>query len=246
MKFTLVSTLFLLASPISVLAAIGDSCSHSWGKGTCKKSSDCGTSGFTVSGACPNDPSSVLCCIKKSCSPPAGTGYCENTSAGCSGGSFYSGYCPGDSSIKCCVKSTSGGGGTGSGAGILAKAKTQTGLPYVWGGGGCSGPSGGGFDCSGLTQYAICQWSKANGKQITIPRVSRDQYHYGTRVAVANRKVGDLVFYGSPDCNTRSNIYHVAIFAGDGKMFEAQKTGTKLGLYTFRTANLCPYAVRHW
>src|SRR5690606_22206034 len=31
------------------------------------------------------------------------------------------------------------------------------GLPYIWGGGGAGGPSGGGFDCSGLTQYAIAQ-----------------------------------------------------------------------------------------
>lgn len=28
---------------------------------------------------------------------------------------------------------------------------------YVWGGGGARGPSGGGFDCSGLTQYAYHQ-----------------------------------------------------------------------------------------
>lgn len=98
-------------------------------------------SGFTVVGACPNDPASVRCCIKKSCSTSSGSGTCLNTSSGCSGGSFISGACPGGSDIKCCVKSTSSGGFTG--AQVLAKAKTQAGVAYSWGGGGCAGKSKG-------------------------------------------------------------------------------------------------------
>jgi cell wall-associated NlpC family hydrolase len=37
-----------------------------------------------------------------------------------------------------------------SGSGIVAAAEKEKGLPYVWGGGGCKGPSKGGFDCSGM------------------------------------------------------------------------------------------------
>ncbi|MDN5744983.1 MAG: peptidoglycan DD-metalloendopeptidase family protein, partial [Nocardioidaceae bacterium] len=38
---------------------------------------------------------------------------------------------------------------------ILAAARTGFGLPYVWGGGNTDGPTGGGYDCSGLTQFAV-------------------------------------------------------------------------------------------
>jgi len=44
----------------------------------------------------------------------------------------------------------------------------------VWGGGGCGGPSGGGFDCSGLTQYALCK--SGHGE---IPRTAQTQYQSG-------------------------------------------------------------------
>ena len=36
-----------------------------------------------------------------------------------------------------------------SGPGIVAAAVKKEGLPYVCGGGGCKGPTKGGFDCSG-------------------------------------------------------------------------------------------------
>ena len=32
----------------------------------------------------------------------------------------------------------------------------------VWGGGSCSGPTSGGFDCSGLVSYAVCQVTGRN------------------------------------------------------------------------------------
>ncbi|TGZ77022.1 hypothetical protein EX30DRAFT_375028 [Ascodesmis nigricans] len=137
-----------------------------------------------------------------------------------------------------------------SGAGIVSKAKSQSGLPYSWGGGGCGGKSRGrtgvGFDCSGLTQYAVCAWSKANGKKITIPRVTGDQYNYGKKVLLKNKKAGDLLFWGKPDCSKRANVYHTAVYAGDGKMVAAKRTGTNVGTFKLETANLCPYVVRHW
>lgn len=40
--------------------------------------------------------------------------------------------------------------GKASGKDVVAAAVAKEGITYVYGGGGCKGPSGGGFDCSGL------------------------------------------------------------------------------------------------
>lgn len=53
------------------------------------------------------------------------------------------------------------------GPGIVKAADSQIGIDYVYGGGGCKGPSKGGYDCSGLTQYSVC---KAQGKTIRACR----------------------------------------------------------------------------
>lgn len=55
---------------------------------------------------------------------------------------------------------------------ILATAMTAKGIPYAWGGGSCSGPTGDqppyeygdvGYDCSGLVCWAVC---KATGRDL--------------------------------------------------------------------------------
>ncbi len=139
----------------------GSACSTPDGHGTCQLTSDCTSQGFNLAGPlpgyCPYDPDDVQCCVKKTCSTASGSGICLNTGDGCSGGSFVAGACPGDSSIQCCV---AGGGGApapsptppstgGGGSAVVSAAVKEEGLPYVWGGGGCAGPSQGGFDCSG-------------------------------------------------------------------------------------------------
>ena len=95
-------------------------------------------------------------------------------------------------SNQCCVRGSAGGGGgpSSGGSGIVSAAQREEGLPYVWGGGGCSGPSGGGFDCSGLTQYSVC---KAVGK--TIPRTAQTQYSssMGKHLPRASAQPGDMV-----------------------------------------------------
>ncbi|CCX05901.1 hypothetical protein FPQ18DRAFT_133120 [Pyronema domesticum] len=247
-------TFIFAAFPVLALAAIGDTCTHSLGTGTCKLTTSC--AGYTVSGACPNDPSNVKCCTIKSCSTSAGTGTCKNTSTACSG-TYYSGACPGDSSIQCCVAGSTPPPSGNTGAAVLAAAKTQTGVPYSWGGGNCNGKSLGieqgantvGFDCSGLTQYAVCQ---ATGKSVVIPRTTRGQYAVGKRIPLAQRQIGDLIYYATGgDCSCSNGycaaLYHTAIWAGNNQMFEAQKTGTTLGLHTYRTGtDICPYVIRHW
>ncbi|MEU5843451.1 NlpC/P60 family protein [Rhodococcus sp. NPDC047139] len=109
-----------------------------------------------------------------------------------------------------------GGGSSDLGNRIVDLAFKYLGLPYVWGGGNISGPSGGGFDCSGLTSYAVFG---ATG--ITLPRTSETQWHVGTEVPLHAARPGDLLFgnwqAGGPG--------HVAIYIGGGQMVHAPTTG---------------------
>ncbi|MCF3961125.1 C40 family peptidase [Streptomyces fuscigenes] len=89
----------------------------------------------------------------------------------------------------------------------LAFARAQIGKPYVW---GATGP--GSFDCSGLTQAA---WKAAG---VDLPRTTYDQVNAGTRVATADLRPGDLVFFFS-------DISHVGMYIGDGMMIHAPKPG---------------------
>lgn len=90
---------------------------------------------------------------------------------------------------------------------IVAQARRALGLPYIWGGGGAHGPSGGGFDCSGLTQFAVAQ---ATGGQVILPRTTYGQIHSGQPVDLAHARPGDLVFSNF----SRRGPEHVQIFAG--------------------------------
>ncbi|MEU6920689.1 NlpC/P60 family protein [Streptomyces sp. NPDC046631] len=115
----------------------------------------------------------------------------------------------------------SGGTGTGTGTGsdsgattkagqVLAFARAQIGKPYVW---GATGPAS--YDCSGLTQAA---WKSAG---VNIPRTTWDQVKIGTRVATADLRPGDLVFF-------YDDISHVGIYKGDGMMIHAPKPGANV------------------
>ncbi|MEV7854855.1 NlpC/P60 family protein [Streptomyces sp. NPDC088183] len=115
----------------------------------------------------------------------------------------------------------SGGTGTGTGTGsdsgattkagqVLAFARAQIGKPYVW---GATGPAS--YDCSGLTQAA---WKSAG---VDIPRTTWDQVKIGTRVATADLRPGDLVFF-------YDDISHVGIYKGDGMMIHAPKPGANV------------------
>jgi cell wall-associated NlpC family hydrolase len=95
-------------------------------------------------------------------------------------------------------------------------ASLQAGKPYVYGG---SGPNS--FDCSGLTQYVYKQLGR------NLPRTAEAQYEATPRVSQFNKQIGDLIFFGSP-----GNIYHMGIYAGDGKMWVAPRTGQNVQLQT--------------
>ncbi|WP_308014824.1 C40 family peptidase [Nocardia coffeae] len=96
------------------------------------------------------------------------------------------------------------------GAAVVAAAQRWIGTPYVWAGGDVTGPTGGGFDCSGLTLYAVYQ---ASGGRIRLPHYT--QYQQDSRqarpVSFADRQPGDLIFFTKPG---ESASHHVAIYLG--------------------------------
>ncbi|WP_206737004.1 C40 family peptidase [Streptomyces sp. GZWMJZ-114] len=121
------------------------------------------------------------------------------------------------------VTNSGGGGNTGgggatqagySGGGIVGVARSALGTPYVWGGGNAQGATKGGFDCSGLAQYAY-----AKGAGISIPRTTGPQQAKASRISESQAVAGDLVFFGMP-------AYHVGIYLGGGRMIHAPHTGT--------------------
>jgi cell wall-associated NlpC family hydrolase len=95
---------------------------------------------------------------------------------------------------------------------VLSWAKKQKGKPYVY---GADGP--GSFDCSGFVQYVY----KKAGKK--IGRTSGAQLS-GKSIAKGDKKPGDILIFVRG-----GSAYHSAIYAGDGKMWEAQRTGTTVG-----------------
>lgn len=102
---------------------------------------------------------------------------------------------------------------------LIAAAAKEIGTPYVWGGGSFTGPTGGGFDCSGLVLYAAYQ---ASGGRVRLPHYTGDQIHLGQPVAWDDKQPGDLIFFTYPGATAP---HHVAVYVGDGKILQAPRTG---------------------
>lgn len=131
---------------------------------------------------------------------------------------------------------------------VIARATSQVGVPYAWGGGDANGPTQGirdggvadshgdynkvGFDCSGLVLYAFA------GVGISLPHYTGYQYQKGEKISTSDIERGDLIFYGP------SGNQHVAIYLGDGTMVEAPQSGQNVSITPVRQAGMAPYAVR--
>ncbi|MFI1265440.1 MULTISPECIES: C40 family peptidase [Streptomyces] len=99
---------------------------------------------------------------------------------------------------------------------IVQAAYSQLGVPYVWGGGTINGKSGGGFDCSGLTSYAVYQ---GTGHKVALPRTSQEQRHVGSSVPRNEMRPGDLIVFN------KDNWGHVGVYAGSNRMIDAPRPG---------------------
>jgi cell wall-associated NlpC family hydrolase len=116
------------------------------------------------------------------------------------------------------------------GQNVIAAAMRWLGTPYAWGGGNTGGPTNGisdgggaadangdtgkvGFDCSGLTLYAVFQ---ASGGAISLDHYTGDtstpgQLYdpRGQDIPEGQKQPGDLIYFGSG-----GNTHHVGIYYG--------------------------------
>jgi cell wall-associated NlpC family hydrolase len=102
---------------------------------------------------------------------------------------------------------------------VIKRAAAQRGKPYRW---GAAGPRA--FDCSGLVTYVM------KGVGVKLPRTSSAMSKKVKGVAKAHKRKGDLVFFVS-----HGRVYHVAIYAGNGKIWHSPGSGrsvTKAKLWT--------------
>jgi len=90
---------------------------------------------------------------------------------------------------------------------IISLGQKYLGVKYRFG-----APSGStsAFDCSSFTQYIYGKYG------VKLPRVSSSQATKGYRVAKANLKRGDLVFFTTS--RTGKKIGHVGVYVGNNKM----------------------------
>lgn len=102
-------------------------------------------------------------------------------------------------------------------AAVVAAAEAQIGWPYVWGG---ESRAEGGFDCSGLVDYAY----GAAGVSLPGRPTAADLWHMSRHVTAAELAPGDLVFLGA-DTN---QPYHVGMYVGGGMTVVAPHTGAEV------------------
>lgn len=133
--------------------------------------------------------------------------------------SYGSGQIPGGNVYASTNAASGGSGSTNFGSALrsrlIAKVASQKGVDYQWGG---ESPKTG-FDCSGLVQWAYGKLG------IKMPRVSGQQAKMGKRAPISKLRPGDLVAHPG----------HIAVYAGNGMMWEAPHTGAQVRLVRVRS-----------
>lgn len=95
-----------------------------------------------------------------------------------------------------------------SGQSVVKTARSAIGTPYVPG-----GRNPGGFDCSGLVQWAY------QSVGVKLPRTAREQSVIGQRITrVEDMRAGDIVAFRHP-----RRGYHTGIYVGDGKFVHSPR-----------------------
>jgi cell wall-associated NlpC family hydrolase len=112
---------------------------------------------------------------------------------------------------------------------VIARAMSQRGVPYSWGGGNAAGASRGidsgagtvGFDCSGLVAHVLREGGglRVKGSAADLGRMSRP-------IDTTNVQPGDLVFFNT----LGARHSHVGVYVGDGRFVHASnpRTGVRI------------------
>jgi cell wall-associated NlpC family hydrolase len=94
---------------------------------------------------------------------------------------------------------------------VISEAAKHRGAPYRY---GATGPSA--FDCSGFTRYVFSRFGKS------LPHNAAGQRSATQAVSRSSMRIGDLVFLDGAG--------HVGIYAGNGNMWDAPRTGETVTL----------------
>ena len=111
---------------------------------------------------------------------------------------------------------------------VLRVAASREGAPYQY---GAAGPWR--FDCSGYTMWVFAKIGKR------LPHSSAMQSSVVRHVRAADRQRGDLVFFSSG-----GHVYHVAIYAGLGRIWHAPRSGERVHRERLWTTNVSYGRVR--
>ncbi len=100
---------------------------------------------------------------------------------------------------------------------VLQTAMEAMGTPYKWGG---TGGADGGFDCSGLIQYAYGEHG------IALPRRSVDQAREGEAVPRSTDALlpGDILTFSS----SGGPVTHVGLYLGEGRFIHSANDGVQI------------------
>jgi cell wall-associated NlpC family hydrolase len=108
----------------------------------------------------------------------------------------------------------------------IRAAESKIGMPYVWGG---ESDREGGYDCSGLVQYAFARAG------IRMPRTADIQAFTGWRLPYSQAQPGDLLTWKNDP--TFNGVSHIAIYLGGNKMVVAPHTGTDVQIQNVYLTN---------
>ncbi|MEO5825280.1 MAG: C40 family peptidase [Gemmatimonadales bacterium] len=100
---------------------------------------------------------------------------------------------------------------------VVATALEEMGQPYLWGG---TGNGSGGFDCSGLIQYAYSRHG------VRLPRTSAAQAVAGVAIRrdLDGLLPGDILTFADPG----GSVTHVGLYVGEGRFIHSASKGVRV------------------